>query len=372
MGALGVGALFLGACGDGRKAAAIDPDERVTEPLPAGEALEAPADTWTWVDFPDARCMDDSATGLGVMLHPASDKVLIYIQGGGACFNLATCAVASNPNGFGEKDLAANVNRGVLDESDPDNPFRDWNKVFIPYCSGDIFSGAASDGTGYGGRTQAGYLNMRAYLTRLVPTFDTHSQIVLGGYSAGGFAATVNWVQAIEGFGAAVRVDVLNDSGPPLGTKYLTPCLQKRLAELWNWAPSIPKSCKDCNLTTGNVTEPVMKWAASRTRDRRIALISSSEDAVIKLFYGYGQDNCANLDGLLASYPEGLYPEGLRDLEARLFKGHPGFSSFVVESSQHVWTMQSPGTVTSDGAQLTDFLNDFLDPNAPLKSVAPW
>ena len=53
---------------------------------------------------------------------------------------------------------------GVLDGDDADNPFADWNKVFVPYCSGDNFTGAAVDGTGFGGRTQVGYLNVRLFL----------------------------------------------------------------------------------------------------------------------------------------------------------------------------------------------------------------
>lgn len=344
---------------------------RVTEPLPPGEPIEAPDNTWTWVDFPETRCMDDSPTGLGVRLNPDSDKLLIVIQGGGACFNATTCLAVANPNGFGAAQLAAQTGLGLLDESDPDNPFRDWDKVFIPYCSGDIFSGAALDKTGFQGRTQAGYLNMRHYLTRLVPTFKDESRVVLNGYSAGGFAATVNVVQALEGW-EGVRIDVLNDSGPPLGEKYLTPCLQKRLAETWKWGANIPKSCTDCDVSTGHVTEPVMRWSIGYTKNYRMGLISSSEDAVIKLFYAYGLNDCANLDGLFAFYPMGLYPEGLRDFQERLMADNPGFRSFIVDSPSHVWTVQSPGQVTSKGVVLRDWINDFLDPESDWKSVTTW
>jgi Pectinacetylesterase len=361
----------LAACG-GESGGSTADDGRATEPLPKGEPIEAEADTWTWVDFPKTRCMDDSATGLGVILHPESDKVLIYIQGGGACFNATTCAATANVDGFGETKLANEVGKGVLSEDDENNPFRDWNKVFIPYCSGDIFSGSATKKSGFGGRTQQGYVNMREYLTRLVPTFQSSSHVVLGGYSAGGFAATVNWVQAIEGFGEGVRVDVLNDSGPPLGEKYLSTCLQKRLAETWKWAPSIPKACTDCDVATGHVTEPVMKWAASITKDRRIALISSNEDTVIKLFYGYGLNDCANIDAPFAFYPQGLYPEGLEDLQTRMFADHPGFRSYVVESISHVWTLASPGEVTSQDVSLRDFLTEFIDPESDWQNVTPW
>lgn len=345
---------------------------RATEPLPPGDPIEAPANTWKWVDFPDTRCMDDSATGLGVRLNPDSDKLLVVIQGGGACFNAVTCLAVANPNGFKEANLAGQTELGLLSSTDPDNPFKDWNKVFIPYCSGDIFSGAALDKTGYQGRTQAGYLNMRHYLTRLVPTFKDVSRVVLSGYSAGGFAATVNVVQAIEGW-EGVRIDVLNDSGPPLAEKYLTPCLQKRLAETWKWGANIPKSCSDCDVNTGHVTEPVVRWSTQYTKNYRIGLISSNEDSVIKLFYGYGQNDCKDIDGLFGGYPNGLYEEGLRDLQERVLADHPGARSFIVASASHTWTVaQSPGAVTSKGVVLRDWIEDFLDPASDWKSVTTW
>jgi hypothetical protein len=344
---------------------------RATEPLPKGEPIQAEPNSWTWVDFPETRCMDDSATGLGIRLNPDSDKLLIVIQGGGACFNATTCLAVANPRGFTGKDLASQTELGLLNSSDPDNPFRDWNKVFIPYCSGDIFSGAALDKTGYQGRTQAGYLNMRHYLTRLVPTFREASRVVLSGYSAGGFAATVNVVQAIEGWGD-VRIDVLNDSGPPLGEEYLTPCLQKRLAETWKWGANIPKSCRDCDVSTGHVTEPVLRWSNQFTKHSRMGLISSNEDSVIKLFYAYGLNDCANLDSLIAAFPSGLYEEGLRDLQERVLADNPNFRSFIIESGSHVWTMQSPGAVSSNDVVLRDWIEAFLDPDAEWESVTTW
>ncbi len=347
--------------------------DRLTEPLPKGEPItEATSEAWTWVDFPETRCMDDSATGLGVKLVEGSDKLLIVIQGGGACFNATTCLIASNPNGFRAEHLLRQTSLGLLDESDETNPFRDWNKVFIPYCSGDIFSGAALDGSGYEGRTQAGYLNIRHYLTRLVPTFSNASRVVLNGYSAGGFAATVNWIQALEGFGMDVPVDVVNDSGPPLGEEYLTPCLQQRMAELWKWGASVPAGCKACDVAAGHVTEPVVRWSFGKTKSRRHALISSSEDGIIKTFFGYGLNDCKSIDALLATFPDGLYTQGLKDLEDNVFANHPGARSFIIDSTAHVWTLGSPGDVESQGVLLSDWLEQFLDPDSDWKSVVPF
>src|SRR5690349_6763166 len=53
---------------------------------PPGTPITAPPGQWTWVDFPDAVCDDNSPTGIGVNL--ANNKnLLVYFEGGGACWD---------------------------------------------------------------------------------------------------------------------------------------------------------------------------------------------------------------------------------------------------------------------------------------------
>src|SRR6185312_8681365 len=64
-----------------------------------GTAITAPEGTWTWVPFPDTSCRDGSSAGIAVSLKSASSKLVIFVQGGGACFDAVTCAV--NPANTG-------------------------------------------------------------------------------------------------------------------------------------------------------------------------------------------------------------------------------------------------------------------------------
>ena len=57
---------------------------------------------WTWVPFADAKCRDGSSTGIAVNPSSGSDKLMIFLQGGGACFNATTCA--GNPSSFSAAD----------------------------------------------------------------------------------------------------------------------------------------------------------------------------------------------------------------------------------------------------------------------------
>ena len=115
-----------------------------------GQPITAPDKTWTFVDFPDAKCMNNTATGIGVNLNPNSDKVVIYLQGGGACFNTLTCLTVANAGGYGASnfstDAASLPKYSLFNRDDATNPTKDWNYVYVPYCTGDVHSGNNPNG----------------------------------------------------------------------------------------------------------------------------------------------------------------------------------------------------------------------------------
>lgn len=76
------------------------------------------------------------------------NKILIGLDGGGACWDAATC-IGSPLTGDSTYTVAldetparlANA-EGFFDSSNPDNPFHNYTKVFVPYCSGDVHWGS--------------------------------------------------------------------------------------------------------------------------------------------------------------------------------------------------------------------------------------
>lgn len=329
-----------------------------------GEALTAPDRTWTWVDFPNTHCLNGSATGLGVYLNQASDKVIIYLDGGGACFNDATCDGVANPNGYGAANFSRPTN-GILSDTDGDNPFRDWNKVFIPYCTGDIYAGANADG--FNGHMFLGYVNMGEYMNRLVPTFGESSQVVLSGSSAGGFGATYNYDRTQQAFGDT-PVYLLNDSAPLFSSTYMRPCLQEQLRTAWNLDATLPRDCASC--FEGNGLSSFLPFLANKYPNRRMALISSERDNVIRYFYGFGlSPHCDES----AEFTGDDYVLGLEELRDDTLAASPNFSTFYIDSAQHVWLMQSPGTVSSGfpTTKLSEWLPTWLDSTMPVMSISP-
>ncbi|MDL1901836.1 hypothetical protein FBR02_13820 [Anaerolineae bacterium CFX9] len=155
---------------------------------------EPPPEGWRVVrDLPGTRCAHDTPYQL---LHrdAPGETLTIYFQAGGACWDGATCLEAS-PS-FDQTALDGEVNeyRGVFDFGHSDNPLRDDDIVFIPYCTADVHLGdAVIDYPSILGRTitihHQGYRNVTAALNWIFRTYPNPERVLITGSSAGAIAS---------------------------------------------------------------------------------------------------------------------------------------------------------------------------------------
>lgn len=347
--------------GDGP--AFTDPEEDPEPPLPdfKGEVLpEAPEGVWQWVDFPESRCRDGSSTGIGVR-RGSSDKLVVFFEGGGACFNGFTCLV--NLGSFGLPDFydwqSTQGQGGIFSTTHEDNPVRDWSFVYVPYCTGDVHAGANRDIEipEIQGRQQfAGYTNVEAFLTRIVPTFRDASHVLVTGVSAGGFGAGFNYHRLARIF---PKVTLLDDSGPVMRDAYLAPCLQRMWRDAWNLDMTIPEGCEDCRGEDGGSLAELVRWIGLRHPDQRMGLISSEYDRTISTFYSFGLDECV---GFGAIYPNDRFREGLYDFVDEVLKPTGNWSTYLIPGIDHTWIGHSAYYGTEvDGVRLVDWVSELLD-----------
>ncbi len=84
-------------------------------------------------------------------------KLMLFFNGGGACWSGDNCDVKTDPTTYrpfadGEGN-DPRMRNGAFALDNPENPFKDWTQVFVPYCTGDIHLGTTdhtytkSDGT---------------------------------------------------------------------------------------------------------------------------------------------------------------------------------------------------------------------------------
>jgi hypothetical protein len=349
-------------CGDG----IVDPGAGETcEPPAAGcgpqctmsGAIVAPARTWTWVPFADAYCANGTTTGIGINPGDAGGRLLVFLAGGGACWDEATCyqlgTAANIESGYGAAAFAADaggfLSGSLFNRNDPANPFRDDSFVYVPYCTGDVHAGNKPDAS-YGGRStrHVGFQNMAAFLARLVPTFSGASRVILSGSSAGGYGALANWWQTQQAFGS-VRVDLIDDSGPPLPAPYLTEGLEQTWREAWNLAAATPPGCAGC----ATDIDAIFGFYGTAFAGQRGALLSYTQDSVIAFFF---------------QLPGAQMEAGLQALVAEMAP-YDVWRHFLVAGSAH--TLLGTPDVSQNGVTLRTFLARMVTDDPAWASVAP-
>ncbi len=326
---------------------------------------------WTYVAFDqpgqEAYCMNGTTTGIGINLG-TSNRVLVYLEGGGACFDFITCSSVAGQDGFDGADLgtfAPSLDRyGIFNRSSMTNPMRDWTFVYVPYCTGDVHGG--TNPAGFGGRRQVGYTNMTRYLRRVVPTFPDAEQVLLTGSSAGGFGALVNYDQAQTMWGCS-PVYMLDDSGPPMSDDTMRPCLQQKTREFWNIV--VPEDCPQCAQEDGGGLVNVWPYLAQKYPDRRFGLLSTMGDMTIRFFYGFGNHRtCSGPAGMSVAQ----YTRGLEDLRDNIFSPYDGqLEVFFQPGEGHTFLGRSLDTPMAGGITLAEWIRRFLNDEPTWTDVGP-
>ena len=101
--------------------------------------------------------------------------------------------------------------------------------------------------------------------------------IVISGGSAGGFEAGFSWSLFQEAF-PGIRVDVLDDSGPPLD-----PANGQWQAWKEAWNPEVPPDCPQCANSVGALLD---YFRAELLQNGKFGLLSYDRDGIISTFFG--------------------------------------------------------------------------------------
>lgn len=126
------------------------------------------------------------------------NKLVMYYQGGGACWDYNTCIGLGtfdkdvNPAG---SDNPNNQTAGFADLTNPNNPFKDWNIVFVSYCTGDIHFGDNRPfyaGPSGGSVSHKGWHNARTAEKWAREHFLAPDEVFVTGSSAGAYGAFFN------------------------------------------------------------------------------------------------------------------------------------------------------------------------------------
>lgn len=316
--------LFVAACGSSTMAT---PDA-----TPA--TIDVPAGKWTWVEVPGTTCANGSPAGIGVNRGATAGGPLdIYFEGGGACWDVATCTanppLAINLDVTYDAAKLATDTAALVPDRSATNPYANATYVFVPYCTADLHAGTQV--MAYpGGPTihHTGGSNTQAFVDAIAAAFPDAPLVWVSGSSAGGYGATLNFHRFTAHWANA---HLMEDSSPFVDFVASYPTMQDA------WKLAFPPNCTSCATSFTSVFDAVV----AAHPDARIGLMTFDNDETIRAYFGY---------------PSLIAPQD--DLITKHFN-HPNTHVFEVVGTSHTM-LGNVGAYTVDGVPLATWLTQWL------------
>jgi len=271
-----------------------------------------------------------------------SDNLIIFLQGGGACWS--TLCQATSTAG------TTIPGAGILGRDASKNPVGDWNIVYAPYCDGSVFAGD-NDTTGPNGEQWHfhGLADLTAALDVAKSVFPNPKRILLAGTSAGGYGT-------LTGTGVArllyphTRLDVFNDAGLGLSNPQ-NPDMLATIKRDWKFDQFVPDSCTECQ--NGPLTA-IIAWGLERDPTLRVSGFSSYGDSVVGGIF-------------LGLQPAEFKPLLMSETDKVHSKFPDRFERFFITGTQHTVLMSLPGNASTvlydtpvDGVSVEDWTAKML------------
>jgi hypothetical protein len=307
---------------------------------PALARAKANIGEWVWIPSAATMCRDGSNTGVGVRLLPDTKAVMIYLQGGGACYDAKSCEQNANTPIAGEnfsreefKEWVESLgNQGIFNTKDASNPVARWNHIYVPYCTGDLHGGHREDAivSGVPGKQQfVGHRNLQNILKLLAPYFQDAEDVALVGASAGGFGVLINYPQVVEAFGGR-SIAALVDSAPIIPESAIrTSCFQRKVISTFDL--QLPDRCPECADPSKGGLLSLYSYLSDTYPRGRYAFASADADLAGVILYNDESRACGGVGVNIINYRFSLY-----DLRDR-FIGHE-WATFLPGGLQHTMT----------------------------------
>lgn len=173
--------------------------------------LQGEPEIGKWYEIPvEGAQSSDGSEWHGIFRKGTENKVVVYFFGGGVSITPETSE--GGRKFFAENMLAQDfVAQGGIGSNAEENPFRNWTFIVLPYATGDFHAGT---GTYEGKKTvyHKGYSNYAAYMEQIKTYAGEPDTLLVTGFSAGGFAASLLADDVINRFPSAENVTVCVDS----------------------------------------------------------------------------------------------------------------------------------------------------------------
>lgn len=258
------------------------------EDLPPLDSLDAGWNTMAT----DGVCSAGTPYQFYVKPSAENSELLIFFNGGGACWFGQACDLNAEPNVHTPMaDIDANnpaVADGIFNLENPSNPFTNYSMVFVSYCNGDVHIGSGPRDYSYRNADRAdvtvttyhnGYRNSQDALQWVYDNFPAPSKVVVSGSSAGAIGASFYAGLVAEHYPQTPVILLADGAGG-----YSSPNLH-RVFEAWNVSEILPAWSEYAGQTNQSLTFEDFYIASALHNDNlTIAQYNTAEDRVQKNF----------------------------------------------------------------------------------------
>ena len=273
-----------------------------TVPEPSDAAVATHGEWQAYAGGEDCTCADGSDYHYWVR-EGDPERVVFYLQGGGACFSREGCDFTSEDNSY---DYNADISQpgddpsmwgGIFDFDNPLNPLRDHSFVVALYCTGDVHVGDRTND--YGGGVivhHNGFVNANTALDAAVERFDGATEVVVAGSSAGSASAALYGGLAADLFGDA-SIAVVADAS---GAYPSDPGINAYIGSLWGTARVIPDWPVNEGVTVAEYGLPELFIRAGTHAPRaRFARYDNAFDSTQEFFATLAGFDASSIDQLM-------------------------------------------------------------------------
>lgn len=320
-------------------------------PLPSLESFEA--GEWTRIE-PGGETRCAAGTPFAFFVRPADpQRLMIYFQGGGMCWNASMCDVPGETNTFDPYVEALDVyGAGIFEAAQAENPLADFSIVFVPYCTGDLFTGSrdAVYQTPSGALTiyHRGVVNAQAALDWTFANFPQPEQIFITGTSAGSIGSIFHADRIMTHYPASEIVQLGDSYAGIFSAEWNGP-------QQWGLQANLPAPLQENPPPPDEIFAALYRWTAQRHPQHLFAQVSSAADLPQLNYYA---SSGKNIDREAATE---RIPALLRGLAADL----PNFRYFLIAGDDHAMLMVPQFyTYQSGEIWLKDWLAALLDRRA--------
>lgn len=260
---------------------------------PRGEWMEVVVDGEKW----GTQCADGSDYAFHIRLAPEGeplDQVLFGLEGGGVCLfeDDCTARMATSPGLFTALD-GRPPGIGVASDDPAVSPFANWTKVYLPYCTQDVFAGGGVIETlGSLDMPRFGGVNLRAAVRMvrdvLWKAMDADSGdgfrsdevlALFGGWSAGGYGTLYNYHFMLDDL-LWPRTVAFPDAGMALDNGELVGVsgLGDVKIPAWGTLPNLPPYCFAGRCAVGPVLYEALSPRLLQVPEQQMLVLSNPKD----------------------------------------------------------------------------------------------